>query len=569
LRRIGSLATLVLCLLPAVGDRFIPLAESSNLSAQQQSDFVGLPLQEAEPNDTADTANAIPPQTNFVSGTISPRDIDFYSFNASRGDRVFVSVEGDSRLTPDLALDLRASDGKTVIASDDDHGPVANSPGLAGVVLPETGKYFLRLRDVKPNDPASAYRLFLCAQSGAAVAESEPNNSFETATPITFLISGSIAASGDVDFYSFTASKDDTVMIAIDDDPERDGRGELDAVLTLFGSDGAQIAQQDLNVEGPGEPEFLNITALPSNGAYFITVSDFKGNGDPKNTYNLSLCIVRATPPNSAPAFGAVAGQRVAVGQRLQFNVTATDADSAQALTLTISSVRFNGAPINFSSLGASFTQSGTNPATGVFSWTPGQSQVGSYDITFTATDNGTPPLSVNLPVNIVVSPQNRAPAFNTVSSQKTAVGKPLQFSITATDQDSGQTLALRVSSASLNGAPINFSSLGASFTQSGTNPATGVFSWTPGQSQVGSYDITFTATDNGEPSLSANLTVNIIVFLPGDADGSGTINVQDLIRLIQVLQNLAQSTPGADCNSDGNVDVQDLICLITLLVQG
>ena len=47
----------------------------------------------------------------------------------------------------------------------------------------------------------------------------------------------------------------------------------------------------------------------------------------------------------------------------------------------------------------------------------------------------------------------------------------------------------------------------GASF-----DTSTGQFAWTPSESQQGTYEVVFTATDDGSPNLSASETITITV---------------------------------------------------------
>ncbi len=97
--------------------------------------------------------------------------------------------------------------------------------------------------------------------------------------------------------------------------------------------------------------------------------------------------VLAALPPNLniPPIFSPISSQSVQKGNRLQFTVSAIDS---------------NNYPLTYSASplppGALF-----NSTTGVFSWTPTAAQVGTYSITFSATDG--PATSVPTPVTINV----------------------------------------------------------------------------------------------------------------------------------------------------------------------
>ncbi len=186
---------------------------------------------------------------------------------------------------------------------------------------------------------------------------------------------------------------------------------------------------------------------------------------------------------NRPPVLTVPAAQTVTTGQALNFTVSATDPDAGQTVTLSAT-----GLPS-----GATFTA-----ATGQFSWTP--TVAGSYTLTFTATDNGTPALTNTRTVSVTVNapPVNRAPVLTVPAAQTVTTGQLLSFTVSATDPDAGQTVTL-----SATGLPS-----GATF-----NAATGAFAWTPGA--TGTFTLTFTATDNGTPALTHTRTVTVTVNTP------------------------------------------------------
>lgn len=54
---------------------------------------------------------------------------------------------------------------------------------------------------------------------------------------------------------------------------------------------------------------------------------------------------------------------------------------------------------------------------------------------------------------------------------------------------------------------------------------------------------------------------------IPGDADGNGAINDQDVIAIVRHILGKTSATGSPDCNSDGSVNIQDVVCTIKLAV--
>jgi hypothetical protein len=96
----------------------------------------------------------------------------------------------------------------------------------------------------------------------------------------------------------------------------------------------------------------------------------------------------------------------------------------------------------------------------------------------------------------------NHPPTLNLScpASQTVAIGTPINCTITASDPELNQSLALTAG-----GLPA-----GATF-----NPNTGAFAWTPSAVQTGIQTIAFTATDNGSPRLASSRELTITVNNP------------------------------------------------------
>ncbi|MCL4839903.1 MAG: pre-peptidase C-terminal domain-containing protein, partial [Thermoanaerobaculia bacterium] len=180
---------------------------------------------ETEPNDTAATANALAGSGAVVYGTITAGDNDYFAFTANAGDRVsaavmtqFSNVSGDSR------LDIIGTDGTTSLEFDDDSGSFSGlSSAISGTLLPAAGTYYVRVYGYSATTVITPYHLHVKVASGSATAEVEPNNDLATATPLpaSGWVSGTITATTDPDFFSFSLNAGDSVFLALDMDPDR------------------------------------------------------------------------------------------------------------------------------------------------------------------------------------------------------------------------------------------------------------------------------------------------------------------------------------------------------------
>jgi len=57
-----------------------------------------------------------------------------------------------------------------------------------------------------------------------------------------------------------------------------------------------------------------------------------------------------------------------------------------------------------------------------------------------------------------------------------------------------------------------------------------------------------------------SSLTASVYIYIPGDANEDGYIDVFDLVKVKRIILGLDPATPGADANLDGEVDVFDLV---------
>jgi len=196
-------------------------------------------------------------------------------------------------------------------------------------------------------------------------------------------------------------------------------------------------------------------------------------------TTDLGVITVRSTT-NNAPAIDAIDDAEIQEAQAITIKVSATDADGD---TLTYSASDLPA--------GATFDE-----VTHTFTWTPGCTQTGEYEIVFTVTDNADESASSTETLIITVTDINCTPEIETIQDQTVTEGEEVNFTVTATDPD---------------GDDVTYTAedvpTGAVF-----NETTHTFTWPTDSTDAGEYDVTFTVLDNGTPPASTSSTVTITV---------------------------------------------------------
>ncbi len=192
---------------------------------------------------------------------------------------------------------------------------------------------------------------------------------------------------------------------------------------------------------------------------------------------------------NRPPIIDSLGPFGVRVGRTLTFTVTAsdvTDPNPAHRLFMSASNLPAN----------CGYVDNGNN--TGTLNFSPAIGQAGLYTVTFTATDQGVPALSVTRDVQITVVATNNPPVFTVLPGYGTATeGDTLQFGIRATDAD-GQAITL-----SMVKGPLN-----STFVDSGNG--SGVFTFMPSFVQSGLHQAVFQAFDGFDATRSNPVIIQI-----------------------------------------------------------
>lgn len=188
-------------------------------------------------------------------------------------------------------------------------------------------------------------------------------------------------------------------------------------------------------------------------------------------------------PQNHAPVLDPIADLAIDEEKPLAFTATASDADAGQTLTFSLS-----GAP----------SEASIDQSTGVFSWTPTESQGPDvFTMTITVTDNGTPVLSDSETFHVTVREVNKAPVLGAVSTMSIAEKTTLSFTAEATDDDiPAQTLTFSCAGCV---------EIGASFSPSGA------FSWTPSEAQGPGTFVAILSVYDGVDTGSETITITVL----------------------------------------------------------
>src|SRR5262249_28012646 len=157
----------------------------------------------------------------------------------------------------------------------------------------------------------------------------------------------------------------------------------------------------------------------PASYSFTLRVTD---NGTPTLVDEETLTVL-VHEVNRPPLLAPIGNQSVDEQSTLSFTVSATDPD-LPANGLSYSLV---GAPA-----GASI-----DPTTGVFSWTPSEAQgANSYPVTVRVTADGSPSLSDEETIPLMVNEVNQAPVLGAIGERAVDEGSTLTFTATATDAD-------------------------------------------------------------------------------------------------------------------------------------
>ena len=304
--------------------------------------------------------------------------------------------------------------------------------------------------------------------------------------PVTIRVTDSAKATAETSF-TISVTESNTAPVLAPIGAQTVAEGTL-LTVTAAATD-ADLPAQALTYSLVGGPSGAAIVA--ATGVFTWTPGESQGPGtfpvtlrvtDSANATAERTFTITVTETNTAPALAAIGAQTIAEGSLLTVTPAATDAD-LPVQTLTYSLVSGPAA-------------AAVAAATGAFTWTPGESDgPGTFQVTVRVTDSST--ATAERTFTITVTETNTAPVLASISAQSVNENTLLTVTAAATDADlPAQTLTY-----SLTAAPA-----GAT-----VNPTTGVFTWTPGESDgPGTFPVTIRITDSSNATAAVTFTITV-----------------------------------------------------------
>lgn len=152
------------------------------------------------------------------------------------------------------------------------------------VIPPDAPEGELPITLVTPSGATAPVRL-LIASSASLADEKEPNNGFREAQPIEpgKRLRGSVQSPGDVDVFRITGRSGQTLLAEVTASRRH---SLLDSLLTLYDERGNVLAEND---DGADSSDSLLRFTLPSDGVYFLCLTDANDRGNAGFSYLLSV----------------------------------------------------------------------------------------------------------------------------------------------------------------------------------------------------------------------------------------------------------------------------------------
>jgi hypothetical protein len=322
---------------------------------------------------------------------------------------------------------------------------------------------------------------------------------------------------------------------------------------------------------------WISILAAPA-----ITTNSPLPNGEVGAPYSQTLTATGGTVPYSYaiqsgtlpaglsfnPANGSITGSPTLAGGAVTVKFRVTDirgGNSLKDLTITIlaSPSIVTPSPLANGQEDVAYSRTltatgGTSPYTwncnnlpgGLFISAGGEiygtpSESGDFVLNITVTDSYTTPVTVNKNLNLHVYSQLR---ITTTTLASVLEGTAYSQTMVATG---GQT-------------PYSWycSGLPSGLSMSVDGVITG------STTQTGNFNINITLTDSFASGVSINIILTFKVYMNYDANGNGTVDMGDVVKVERIILLMDPETPAADANKNGYVDVGDIVKIERVILE-
>ncbi|GEM_PF-165573 len=257
---------------------------------------IQLPTDLYEPNDTVADATPVSAGTTYkgiIYNASTGSDVDFYALTVTAGTEYVLNTESLSGQM-DLAITVYASDGTTVIASNDNNQSFTDDAWVSFTASAD-GTVYILVQDL--NGSSSPFNSYALDIASPFVAETEPNGSATVngtnisnvdltnaqAVALGSAVNAAIDPLGDDDIFMLTLTAGTTLVA----DVETVDSGAPDTMLAIYDSIGNQVAYND---DFTGRESRLEFTPT-ADGTYYVLVTAWDGDagGSTTGSYVLSL----------------------------------------------------------------------------------------------------------------------------------------------------------------------------------------------------------------------------------------------------------------------------------------
>lgn len=345
-----------------VGEHALRIRTASGISALRIFYVGPFPaVDEKEPNNAAVKAQHVASNVT-VQGTITNEDVDYFSVEAKKDQRLSIEVEGArlGRTMFDPYLAIQDPNGKIIAESDDT--PLLGHDGFVSFIAPADGRYVILLRDMAYSGTGHFYRLHVgdfprpavVFPSGGQVGEkleanfigdpvgwfsqsvSLPNQSETSRFPVlatrdngapspnwirvsempnaeivkpgsTQANSPLINSSVPFAFNGVLETKGSAVFFRFKakKDQNLDFQvfarrlgSPIDTVLTVLNAKGGSVGSND---DAAGHPDSAARVRIPEDGTYTVKIADQLGRGGPLYVFRVEISVVQPALTLSIP----------------------------------------------------------------------------------------------------------------------------------------------------------------------------------------------------------------------------------------------------------------------------